>query len=355
MENNTFNTKETALLAQDGLNTKIDSNINHANDNIAELAKMQEFKSHCNIINLKDFMEQDLPKPEMILDPIIQAKSLTMVHAYRGVGKTFFAMSIAYAVATSQKFLRWHAKKPAKVLYVDGEMQANILQERFAKIAKGFGDEVNAYTDNIKILSADMQPFPSINIVHSTIQEEIEAVLQDDVKLIILDNLSSLTKFDELDSNAWNIMQDWLLDLRKRGIAVLIIHHSGKRGGQRGISKREDILDTVINLEIPQKNNKKQTKKEEEEANYADIPDEDVIFGGRCRVKFEKNRNLNPKEISNFNIDMVDTDNGGIAWLDTYSIVKMLHDGGSSYREIEKITGISKSSIGNILKTQKPL
>jgi len=354
MENNTFNTKETALQEQDGQDIQIDTKINPANDNIAELAKMQEFKPHCKIINLKDFMEQDLPKPEMILDPIIQAKSLTMVHAYRGVGKTFFAMSIAYAVATSQKFLRWHAKKPAKVLYVDGEMQANILQERFAKIAKGFGDEVNAYTDNIKILSADMQPFPSINIVHSTIQEEIEAVLQDDVKLIILDNLSSLTKFDELDSNAWNIMQDWLLDLRKRGIAVLIIHHSGKRGGQRGISKREDILDTVINLEVPKKNNKKQTKKEEEEANYADIPDEDVIFGGRCHVKFEKNRNLNPKEISNFNIDMVDTDNGGIAWLDTYSIVKMLHDGGSSYREIEKITGISKSSIGNILKTQKP-
>ena len=52
---------------------------------------------------------------------------------------------------------------------------------------------------------------------------------------------------------------------------------------------------------------------------------------------------------------MVDTDNGGIAWLDTYSIVKTLHDGGSSYREIEKITGISKSSIGNILKNPKPV
>ena len=150
MENNT---KETALLAQDGQNKQIDREINHANDNIAELAKMQEFKSHCNIINLKDFMAKDLPKPEIILDPIIQSKSLTMVHAYRGVGKTFFAMSIAYAVATSQKFLRWSAKKPAKVLYVDGEMSANILQERFAKIAKGFGDEVNTYTDNIKIFS----------------------------------------------------------------------------------------------------------------------------------------------------------------------------------------------------------
>ena len=40
MENNT---KETALLEQDGLNTKIDSNINHANDNIAEKRKRYVF------------------------------------------------------------------------------------------------------------------------------------------------------------------------------------------------------------------------------------------------------------------------------------------------------------------------
>ena len=33
MENNTFNTKETALLEQDGQNTKIDSNINYDYDN----------------------------------------------------------------------------------------------------------------------------------------------------------------------------------------------------------------------------------------------------------------------------------------------------------------------------------
>lgn len=52
---------------------------------------------------------------------------------------------------------------------------------------------------------------------------------------------------------------------------------------------------------------------------------------------------------------MLPQGNGGIEWLDTYSIVKTLHDGGSSYREIEKITGVSKSSIGNILKNQKPL
>ena len=40
-------------------------------------------------------------------------------------------------------------------------------------------------------------------------------------------------------------MQQWLLRLRRRGVSVLVVHHAGKNGDQRGISKREDLLDTA--------------------------------------------------------------------------------------------------------------
>ena len=46
-------------------------------------------------------------------------------------------------------------------------------------------------------------------------------------------------------------MQARLLDLRRRGITVLLIHHAGKSGDQRGTSAREDIMDTVISLRRP--------------------------------------------------------------------------------------------------------
>jgi putative DNA primase/helicase len=39
------------------------------------------------------------------------------------------------------------------------------------------------------------------------------------------------------------------LALRRRNIAVLLIHHAGKNGDQRGTSGREDMLDSVIKLE----------------------------------------------------------------------------------------------------------
>jgi putative DNA primase/helicase len=42
------------------------------------------------------------------------------------------------------------------------------------------------------------------------------------------------------------------MELRKRGLVVLLIHDSGKSGEQRGASRREDVLDTVIGLRRPE-------------------------------------------------------------------------------------------------------
>src|SRR5438270_13845228 len=47
-------------------------------------------------------------------------------------------------------------------------------------------------------------------------------------------------------------MQDLVLSLRRRGTSTLIVHHSGKGGQQRGTSRREDVLDTVIALRRPE-------------------------------------------------------------------------------------------------------
>ena len=47
-------------------------------------------------------------------------------------------------------------------------------------------------------------------------------------------------------------MQNWLLRLRRQGVAVLLIHHAGTNGRQRGTSRREDALDTVMALRRPE-------------------------------------------------------------------------------------------------------
>ena len=55
----------------------------------------------------------------------------------------------------------------------------------------------------------------------------------------------------ESDTVGWTTMQQWLLRLRRRGVSVLVVHHAGKNGEQRGVSNREDLLDTSISLRRP--------------------------------------------------------------------------------------------------------
>src|SRR6185503_10347630 len=89
------------------------------------------------------------------------------------------------------------------------------------------------------------------NLASPEVQAEIDPWL-DGIDLLITDNLSSLTAvIRDNDAESWGPIQDWLLRLRRRGISVLIVHHAGKGGQQRGTSRREDVLDTSISLLIP--------------------------------------------------------------------------------------------------------
>ena len=137
------------------------------------------------------------------------------------------------------------------MLLIDGEMPAAALQERLASIiASAPGTELDP--QNIKILAGDLVEAGGIgNLASTNVQAEIDRWL-DCVDLLVLDNLSSLTAvIRDNDAESWGPIQEWLLKLRRRGISVLIVHHAGKGGQQRGTSRREDVLDTSISLRHP--------------------------------------------------------------------------------------------------------
>ena len=67
-------------------------------------------------------------------------------------------------------------------------------------------------------------------------QQALEPLLADTDPLI-LDNLSTLCPSrSEMANDAWVMMQQWLLRLRRQGKSVLLIHHAGTNGRQRGTS-----------------------------------------------------------------------------------------------------------------------
>ncbi len=200
-------------------------------------------------IGFDEFLAIDMPPREMLLDPILPERSLAMLYAPRGVGKTLLALSIGLAVASGSPLLRWQTPRQRRVLYVDGEMPLVSLQERLRAISTGFGAIIP--NDGFRVLAADSTE-NGLSIGGEDGQRAIDPLLQD-LDLVIFDNLSTLcTNGSESARDAWVPMQNWLLGLRRKGVAVLLVHHAGTNGRQRGTSRREDALDTVIALRRPE-------------------------------------------------------------------------------------------------------
>ena len=219
-------------------------------------------------IGFNDFLALEMPRRETLLAPILPERSLSMLYAPRGVGKTLLSLSIGLAVAGGVPLLCWSAPRRKHVLYVDGEMPLSSLQERLRAISMGLGADIP--NDGFKILAAD-QTKQGLSLGSEDGQKAVEPLLNA-VDLMILDNLSTLcTTGSESASDAWVPMQNWLIRLRRQGIAVLLVHHAGTNGRQRGTSRREDALDTIIALRRPEDYSPEQ--------------------GARFEVHFEKLRN----------------------------------------------------------------
>ncbi len=190
---------------------------------------------------------KDLPPREFLLDPILRRKGLAMLYGPRGLGKTHVALGIAWAVATGASFLRWKASRPRRVLYVDGEMPAGDIQERLRLLGTA--------PPGLRFLLADLQDGAIPDLGSPPGQAALERHWQADAAppdLLVIDNLSSLIgMINDNDAESWSAMQSWLLRLRRRGISVLLVHHAGKGGQQRGTSRREDVLDMVLALRRP--------------------------------------------------------------------------------------------------------
>lgn len=232
------------------------------------------------VCTLKEFMEAEFPARENILAPWLQTRSLNMIYSWRGVGKTHCALGIGYAVASGGEFLGWKADKPRGVLYIDGEMPGNSLQERLKCIDHNCSNEF--LDENFRLVTPDMQTGIMPDLATPEGQAQIDALILPSTELIIIDNLSCLARSGgrENDAESWNSISQWALAKRTQGVSVLFIHHAGKNKAQRGTSKKEDILDVVLTLKNPE--------------NYE--PEE----GAHFEVHFEKSRHIHGKDVESF-------------------------------------------------------
>lgn len=286
-------------------------------------------------VNAYEFLSLAFPAREMLLTPILPRQGLCMLHAMRGIGKTFISLSVAYAVASGGKvFDRWKAPRPARVLFLDGEMPARTLQERLAALVAGSEQEPPS-NDYLRILTPDMQDGPMPNLATREGQEAVAPFLED-VDLVIIDNLATLARYGRSnDEESWLPVQGWLLDLRRRGLSVFMVHHQGKGGDQRGTSAKEDVLDTVIRLARPSDYHSEQ--------------------GARFEVHLTKARGICGPDAKSFEAQLF-TAGQALAWTtkdiedaELDQLARLMAEG-FTIRDAAEEMGISKSAAGRLKK-----
>ena len=197
-------------------------------------------------IDFNDFLAMKFPPMTPILTPWLCKGHISMVHAWRGVGKTNFSLGIAFAVASGGEYLKWSAPQPFRVVYIDGEMSGEAMQERLKLLEKN--NFIQPDRGYLKIITPDSQPSPLPDLATPEGQAAINLVIAD-AELIIVDNLSCLMRTgDENKAEGWNTTAEWALNLRRKNKTLLFVAHDGKSGQRRGSSKVEDIMDTVLQL-----------------------------------------------------------------------------------------------------------
>jgi hypothetical protein len=296
-------------------------------------------------IHTKEFLALKAPPRVELCGPWLREQTITEVYGWRGAGKSWFCLHLAYCVAAGVDFMKWSVKTPTRVVYVDGEMGLDDMQDRLQKIIEseekkaGRALECELYHLSDSNLAQFPDGLPKLSTPEG--RALIEAQLSHGPTLLILDNLSILFNSKiENDAESWCEAQDWLISLRRRGHSIIFVHHAGKGGAQRGTSKREDACNNVIALKQPE--------------------DHQAEDGAAFTLKFEKSRGVHGPAVSSFDAKLTEDEHGALTWAMSTSRsaqiteIRERRDAGATYREIAKACGVGLATVKRALDKTSP-
>jgi hypothetical protein len=227
-------------------------------------------------LTLDDWLNRDLPEPDFLLGNWLTTTSRVLINAPTGIGKTMLGIGMGMGSSAGSGFLHWRGIRPARVLFIDGEMSRRLLKQRLADEVARLG----ARPVGMNVLShEDIDGFAPLNTPQGQAQIEYQIKRMGGADLIVFDNIMSLIAGDHKDEEGWRNTLPWVRSLTRRCIGQIWLHHTGHdetRG--YGTKTREWQMDTVLHLDEIKR------------------PDADVSF----QITFRKARERTPANRADF-------------------------------------------------------
>lgn len=190
------------------------------------LARQGSFAGNANERQIMKKLSQlvaiaNQPKSWLVKDLILAGDQI-MIAAAPKAGKTLLASQLALAVASGGSFLGWQVDHPAKILYLNLEVNETMFADRVHKQMAALS--VIPPDDNLMVES-DIR---SINILDPKQQAEIAKLVRDsNAELVFFDVLArSHCASENSNSEMKEVMKELRLVCGKA--ASVVIHHSRK-------------------------------------------------------------------------------------------------------------------------------
>ena len=199
----------------------------------------------CTLL-LRSWLDRVLPPRDYLLGDVLCTTSRWLIYGSTGVGKTLFSAEMAGAIASGSKFLNWSGRRPARVIYLDGELPAETFRERMGLVAQQFGADLPLYGFSRDVLGQDDMPPLNTPEGERWLDREIELIKPD---AIFFDSIMSLLVGNMSDEESWAPLKPLIRRLSAQRIAQVWLHHTGHDTSKGyGTKTREWELDTVLAL-----------------------------------------------------------------------------------------------------------
>ena len=192
-----------------------------------------------------------LPPLDLLMGHWFHTASRGLMTADTGLGKTTLGMGITAHSGAGANFLHWCCSRPARVLYIDGEMSQHRFQELIGDTMRRLG---RPSPGALFLSKADLPDMPPLNTPAGLpfLVQLIEKIEKESGHLdgIVADNVMALCVGDQKDEISWNGLLPLIAELTTRNIGQLWIDHTG-HDTTRGYGSKTKTwrMDTVIHLD----------------------------------------------------------------------------------------------------------